>query len=126
MERSTPQRADTDSAGTTQHTVPREQTDETEGLFVRTIAAMERGDLLPALDEELSELVGAIKKVGKAGTLTLTIGIKPEGSGELVTTAAKVSVKAPKEARQPTLFFTTDGDGLSRHDPRQLPVFEAQ
>lgn len=112
--------------GTTEHDVPRDEpVDETEGLFVRTTHAMERGDLLPSLDEKLAELVAAVRKTGKGGTLTLTLALKPEGkSGELVTAAAKVANKLPQEPRSPSLFYTTPGDGLQRDDPRQRNVFD--
>jgi hypothetical protein len=70
--------------------------------------------------EALNDLVHATTETGKAGSLTLTIKMKPiggkAGQMELET---DVKAKLPTPTRGKTILFTTPDNNLSRQDPRQ-------
>lgn len=81
------------------------------------------------LATKMNELVAAVERQGKGGSLTLTIEIKPiskEMSGQLLVSDT-IKVKLPEPKRGATLFFSTPENNLSRRDPRQaeLPGLKA-
>ena len=83
-----------------------------------------------ALDDELSaaldEVAEAVLLQGKAGSLTLTLAMKDDGGGLVVT--ADVNGKPPRSKR--SAFFYRDGRrrGLTRKDPQQpqMPGMETE
>ena len=70
--------------------------------------------------EALNDLVHATTETGKAGSLTLTIKMKPiggkAGQMELET---DVKAKLPTPTKGKTILFTTPDNNLQRQDPRQ-------
>ncbi|BDE70877.1 MULTISPECIES: hypothetical protein [Delftia] len=70
--------------------------------------------------EALNDLVHATTETGKAGSLTLTIKMKPIGgkAGQMeLDTDVKTKLPAPTKGR--TILFTTPDNNLQRSDPRQ-------
>lgn len=79
---------------------------------------------VPFLGEEateaLNDLVHATTETGKAGSLTLTIKMKPIGgkAGQMeLETDVKAKLPAPTKGK--TILFTTPDNNLQRSDPRQ-------
>ena len=84
----------------------------------------EDGDLIPVLDHagmKFSELVNAVVSTGKAGTLTLKIGIKPSTAGALAV-KADVNVTIPKGLPPEALLWPTPEGNLIAEDPRQTKL----
>ena len=75
------------------------------------------------LTQGMNELLEAVQATGKAGSITLTVKVKPEG-GRLIKVSDEVNVKIPKADRDPALFYVTDDNELSRDNPDQpkLPL----
>lgn len=96
--------------------------------FSQFMIEQRKGGLHGEISEKLQELVAAVVEHEKAGTLTLTVTVKPAGNGtnQYVVTD-EVKVKAPEAARGASLFFADGRGNLSRSDPRQpeLPLREA-
>ena len=70
--------------------------------------------------EALNDLVHATTETGKAGSITLTIKMKPIGgkTGQMeLDTDVKVKLPTPTKGR--TILFTTPDNNLQRTDPRQ-------
>lgn len=70
--------------------------------------------------EALNDLVHATTETGKAGSLTLTIKMKPIGgkAGQMeLETDVKAKLPAPTKGK--TILFTTTDNNLQRQDPRQ-------
>lgn len=70
--------------------------------------------------EALNDLVHATTETGKAGSLTLTIKMKPIGgkAGQMeLETDVKAKLPAPTKGK--TILFTTPDNNLQRSDPRQ-------
>lgn len=74
------------------------------------------------LSEKLQELVAAVIEEGKAGTLTLTISMKPLGKSDGLEVGADVKIKAPKPATGVSIFFASPENNLVRQDPRQTAM----
>ena len=84
--------------------------------FAAFLQEQRRGALHGELSERLQELVLAVEEHRKAGTLTLTLSVKPNGNG-VVTISDKVVVKVPEGERGSSIFFTDEAGNLVR-DPR--------
>lgn len=77
------------------------------------------------LAEELKRLVGAVRDTGKAGSLTLTISIKPvDGSTEVVAVHDVIKVNKPEHTRLGSLAYPDNENNLKRTDPNSMPLFE--
>lgn len=92
--------------------------------FTDFLRDIRKGRVVDAATDDLAELVRAVKDTGKAGSLTLTISIKPQDKeAEQVVVSAAVSTKLPKAALPEGIFFAgIDGD-LLRDDPSQKEMF---
>jgi hypothetical protein len=62
-----------------------------------------------------------VKATGKAGSLTLSLKIKPPKKGGMAYLLIEdaISVKEPKLDKSDTVFFPIADNGLSRQDPSQ-------
>lgn len=89
--------------------------------FNSTINALRFGELHDELDKALATVVDACSDTGKAGTLTLTIKLKP-GKGGQIEVIDDVKMKVPVHERGTTLMFSTPEGELQREDPRQMRI----
>lgn len=89
--------------------------------FTDTLSALRYGELLDELSDQLNELVTACNETGKAGSLTLTLKLKPSRGGAIEINDA-VTAKVPKLERGSTLMFPTPEGNLQREDPRQMKI----
>ena len=88
--------------------------------FEAFLITQRKGELMAELSEQLTTLTCAVRDVNRAGSITLTIKIKPDESGRntfLVTDDVKV--KIPQFARGVSLFFATVAGRLVRENPTQ-------
>jgi hypothetical protein len=79
------------------------------------------------LSDALRELVDAVATESKAGSLTVTISIRPAANVDgAVVVSDKIVVKPPVEKKSDSIFFVTPENGLIRDNPRQprLPLRE--
>lgn len=81
------------------------------------------GEALGRASDALTELGMAVAETLKAGSVTITISMKPNGAGSVLM-QAKVSSKIPSAPMLDSVFFVTSGGSLLRDDPRQekLPL----
>lgn len=77
------------------------------------------------LSEELQKLVAAVKDTGKAGSLTLTITLKPvDGSTNVLGVHDAIKVNKPERNRLGSLAYPDKNNNLSRTDPNTMPLFD--
>ena len=89
------------------------------GNFSAVVADLHRGELIDQLDDEIAEVVTAVRETGKKGSLTLTISVSsPRRGSDEVVVNAKTKAVAPKGDRLGATFYDNDGR-LQREDPRQ-------
>lgn len=96
--------------------------------FAAVLQDLNGGTVATRLGAELHDLIEKVTATGKAGTLTLSVQVKPiaKNATDTLNIAAAVVVKAPKEDAPVTVFFV-DGDGNpTRNNPVQpaLPLHE--
>lgn len=95
---------------------------------VRPFAAFlqeQRGGLTHSeLSDALAEVTAAVLETGKAGSVTVTLKIKPAGKGDasMVFVTDTVATKVPRADRAETLFFADSAGNLARKDPRQTEL----
>lgn len=91
--------------------------------FTEILDDMSDGKVSQQLTTDLAELVEAVEETGLSGKVTLTITVKPDGKGRVVT-AGSVKTTKPRPKLEASLFFTGSKGSLHREDPRQqkLPM----
>lgn len=89
--------------------------------FTDTINQLRFGKLSEELTEKMHQLTEQCMTHYGAGTLTLTLALKP-GKGGQVEVFDEVKLKLPKEERSSTIMFATPENNLQREDPRQLKL----
>lgn len=95
-----------------------------------TLRRMRGGQFLDEASEAMAQLVRTVDELGKAGSITLQIGVKRVGkkNGAMQITG-KVITKLPTDTPDETLMFPTVEGNLLTEDPRQqqleLKVAEA-
>ena len=86
--------------------------------FTDTINSLRFGTLAEELTNKLNALTLKCTDTGKAGSITLTISLKP-GKGGQMEVFDDLKVKEPREERGSSIMFSTPEGNLQREDPRQ-------
>jgi hypothetical protein len=89
--------------------------------FTDTIVSMRYGTLVDDLTKAMNELTAKCADTGRAGSLILTLQLKP-GKGGQIEVFDDIKVKSPKEERGSSVFFATPDGNLTRDDPKQLQI----
>lgn len=92
--------------------------------FAAVLQEQRQGGLHSELSEQLAELVAAVAAHGKAGSLTVTLNVKPAEMPGAIVVSDDVKSKVPQPDKPASLFYSDDHGNLSRRDPRQpeLPL----
>jgi hypothetical protein len=93
--------------------------------FMRLLTDHREGRCLAECSEELERLVEAVRLTRKKGTFHLELVIQPANRGAEVQTVIirdDVTCKRPRCDRAESIFFATDGNQLSRHNPKQMEM----
>lgn len=96
--------------------------------FDQTLRDINNGGLVAELTEELTEVIAAVRRSGKAGSISLTLKLKPRGAAnEQIEVIPTVKGGKPEASRPISIFFVNDDNGLQRDDPTQytLPGIQA-
>lgn len=89
--------------------------------FTDVLRDMRFGETLDELTAEFNQLVAAVDNTGKAGSITLTIKLKPSTAGAIEVTD-DIKAKVPQLSKGSSLFFPTVEGNLVRNDPRQSEI----
>jgi hypothetical protein len=91
--------------------------------FTDVLKEIETGFLEDELSERFAGVVDAVRRQGKAGSLTITLNVKPvSGAEDMVTMAAAVREKRPTPDRAPSTFFVARDGSPSKHHPSQMMI----
>ena len=71
------------------------------------------------ISDAIRDVVAAVTDEQKAGTITITISIKPLGKGDGLAVGIETKAKPPKQTVGTSVFFADATNNLQRHDPRQ-------
>jgi|GEM_PF-5165636 len=79
------------------------------------------GDLAFDFSKTLTEVVAAVRETGRAGKVKLTLTVAPSARGDASKVLVRDDIEAvpPRPERSPSLYYTTEANGLSRENPRQ-------
>jgi hypothetical protein len=94
------------------------------GVFIKSIATMNNGEVVNDIDDALRQCVRAAQAAGKKARVTIKLDIVPAGDGvggtPLFKIVDEIDVKLPKKARTKSpLFFADDDCNLTRRNPKQ-------
>lgn len=74
------------------------------------------------ISAEMHQLLAAVAEHGKKGSLTITVTVEPPKGhvdGAPLSIAVDSTVKAPKAANPPAIYFRDQAGNPTRNDPRQ-------
>lgn len=97
--------------------------------FIDIVRQTRKGAISEALNEALAQVNEAVNVTGKAGSVTLTLQVKPQkgsrvgATNQPVSLNFKVKTKLPEEELPEGIFFLTGDNDLVRNDPDQLQLF---
>lgn len=86
--------------------------------FLELMQTFRRGSLLAEADDQLTELVAAVKDTSGKGELTIKLPFKMNDAGQLECQPV-VSVKRPRRALGSGIYFATEDGELTQRDPEQ-------
>ncbi|WP_342640914.1 hypothetical protein [Rhodoligotrophos ferricapiens] len=89
--------------------------------FSAILAELDHGRVHDELTEKLADLADAVRDTRKAGTVTLTLTVKPNGERSVEITDS-IKAKLPEGDKAKSLFFVDEHGNLSRRDPRQMEM----
>lgn len=93
--------------------------------FSAFLFEINRGDSHRELSAALAELVAAVTRTGKPGSLTYTVRVEPQrGNEHIVCVTDQIGGKPPQGERRTSIFFVDDTNSLVRNDPRQQSIFD--
>ena len=85
--------------------------------FLMAIGRIDGGMLIENADHQLRDVITAVHRTGKKGTVTVTLEVAPNGETGLEVTA-KLAAKAPQVAFGKSFFFADPRSGdLTRNAP---------
>lgn len=92
--------------------------------FPIILAELNDGSTASALTVDLAELLAAVQRTGRAGSLTIKVKIAPTtkqngGAVDKVTAAVERKLELPKPEAPTDFFWLTDDAELTRKHPRQ-------
>jgi hypothetical protein len=92
--------------------------------FATLLAELGNGECQNEASEKLVGLVQDVSERFKAGTLTITLKVRPAGKGRLMNITWEVVAKPPPEEKEATFLYANE-DGLlqkTNPDQKELPL----
>jgi hypothetical protein len=91
--------------------------------FDAILRDMNGGRLIDELTDEMTEVIAAVRRSGKAGQIAITLKLKPRGElNEQLEVVPSIKGTKPEASRPIAIFYVNNDDGLQREDPRQHPL----
>lgn len=91
--------------------------------FMQVLRALNFGDVAQKLTSDYNELLRETTRIGRAGSITLSITLKPVNKGGVTQMEIypSVNVKLPKQDMGADVLYVGD-KGLQREHPRQKEI----
>jgi len=84
--------------------------------FLMALGRIDGGLPVETADQQLRDVIGAVQRTGKKGTVTVALEIAPNGEMGFAA-SAKVSAKAPQIDFGQSFFFMGRNGDLTRESP---------
>lgn len=92
---------------------------------LQILAGLQSGSIINEIDGELTKLSKNVGLVGKPGSITIKLTVKPIANvPNGLYMGAEVAAKIPQPARSVDVLFSDKEGGLHTSDPRQIDAFE--
>lgn len=91
--------------------------------FLEFLQGFRRGELIGEADDQLHELMEAIRRTGGKGELTLKLPFKINDAGQ-IECIPQLSCKKPRTPLGTGIYYVTDDGRLTRRDPSQEDFFD--
>ncbi|HEY9315809.1 hypothetical protein [Williamsia sp.] len=88
--------------------------------FAAFLQTLQRGSVHEELSEGLHQLVEKVDEIGKGGSISLTIKVKPDPKTGMLIVADDVKLVLPEWDRQQSMWFKDQTGNLTRNDPNQI------
>lgn len=89
-------------------------------VFLAKLQRHRGGRVLSEASQRLTEVVAGVKATGKAGSITITLTVKPAAKGNsAVMLTDKVAFKVPQIEAEQSFWFASDSGELSVDNPAQ-------
>lgn len=90
--------------------------------FLEFLQSFRRGELLREANDQLEDLIRAVKDTGGKGDITIKLPFKINDAGQLEC-VPRVDSKRPRRALGTGIYFATEDGQLTRRDPDQADMF---
>ena len=90
--------------------------------FLEFLQSFRRGELLREANDQLEDLIRAVKDTGGKGDIKITLPFKINDAGQLEC-VPRVDSKRPRRALGTGIYFATEDGQLTRRDPDQADMF---
>jgi hypothetical protein len=90
--------------------------------FIDFLRTFRRGEVSDAADDDIAELLEAIKLTGGGGTFTLKLKIKPNKKTGALEIDPSIAISKPKPTLQTGIYFIGDDYRPSRQNPDQMDI----
>lgn len=87
-----------------------------------TLQEHRKGALVAELGDDLAEVVEAVQRTGKKGSVTLKLEVSPTKDGYTVFLSDDIKKSVPKEDKGGSLMFSDANGNLHRNDPNQMKL----
>ena len=84
--------------------------------FIDALRQIDAGSALASIDEQLIEVLKAVRETGKKGAVAVSIAVQPNGDRGFEVTA-NVTAKAPQHSFGRSFFYTDRNGHLTRTPP---------
>ncbi len=91
--------------------------------FLEFFQKFRRGELLRRADDQMEELMQAIRETGGKGTLTIELPFSVNKAGQIECVPV-VKMKAPNKPIGTGIYYVTDEGRLTTRDPDQLDMMD--
>ena len=86
--------------------------------FLGFLQSFRRGELIREADDQLEELIRAVRDTGGKGEIVLKLPFKINDAGQIECLPA-VTMKKPRRPMGTGIYFATEDGQLTRRDPDQ-------
>lgn len=86
---------------------------------------IDRGHMVLDVEQACKEVVGGCREHMKSGEVTLKIKFDPDPKTGAMRVSYDLKKKVPEKKPMASIFFVCDDNTLSRQDPRQREMFDA-
>ncbi len=93
--------------------------------ILKMLPTLGKGQFVGAVSDKLDAVVEEVLVTGKAGSVTITLGIEPDGLDEnkevsRIRVKPKLKAKLPDRFIADSQFFVSHGGALTRQNPEQI------